>query len=120
MCVVFRVIRCERYLRSGFVSFGGYPSFISLTLSKRFVDAMRELDYPSVVYIINDGAMRISRVHRGCTLELFIKQYPIDLVPIPLYQSKVIVGIDWLSTNGAIIECDHQLVRIPTQSGGSC
>ena len=44
--------------------------------------------------------MRVSRVHRGCVLELFNEQYPVDLVPIPLHESKVVVGIDWLSHNG--------------------
>ena len=41
-----------------------------------------------------------------------------DLVPIPLRGNKVIVGMDWLSPNGAVIDCELQLVRVRTPSGG--
>lgn len=57
--------------------------------------------------IVDDPSVRVSRVHRGCVLELFSESYPIDLVPIPLSQSKVIVGMDLLSPNGAMIDCGH-------------
>ena len=41
-----------------------------------------------------------------------------DLVPIPLCGNKAIVGMDWLSPNGAVIDCEQQLVMIRTPSGG--
>ena len=41
-----------------------------------------------------------------------------DLVPIPLKGNKVIIGMDWLSPNGAVIDCEQQLVRVRTPSGG--
>ena len=53
--------------------------------------------------------IRVMRVHRDCTLQLFSEQYPMDLVPIPLRGNKVIVGMDWLSPNGAVIDCEQQL-----------
>lgn len=40
-----------------------------------------------------------------------------DLVPIPLRGNKVIMGIDWLSPNRAVIDCEQQLVRVRTHSG---
>ena len=41
-----------------------------------------------------------------------------DLVPIPLRGNKVIVGMHWLSSNGAVIDCELQLVRVRTPNGG--
>ena len=38
-------------------------------------------------------------------LDLFSELFLIDLVLIPLCESKVIVGMDWLSHNGAMIDC---------------
>ena len=32
---------------------------------------------------------------------------------------KVIIGMDWLEANGAMIACEHQLVRVRTPSGES-
>ena len=41
-----------------------------------------------------------------------------DLGPILLRGSKVIIDMDWLSPNGVEIECAQQLVRVRTPSGG--
>ena len=51
-------------------------------------------------------------------LRLFEERYLVDVVPIPLRRNKVIIGMDWLSPNGAVIDCAQQLVRVRTPSGG--
>ncbi|CAH1413450.1 unnamed protein product [Lactuca virosa] len=77
---------------------GATRSFVSLALSKRFTRAPGELDYPLDEEIVDDRTIRVARVHKGCTLQLFDEQFPIDLVPIPLRGNK--------------------LVRVRTPSGG--
>ena len=54
------------------------------------------------------------RVHRGFTLQLFDEQFSVDLVPIALRGNKVIVGMDWLSPNRAVINYKQKLVRVRT------
>ena len=66
---------------------GPTRSFLSLQLSKRFDHAHGQLDYPLEVKIADDRSVSVSRVHQGCTLELFQERYPIDLIPIPLRKS---------------------------------
>ena len=58
---------------SGLVLFdsGATRSFVSLTLSKRFADALGDLDYLLEVEIADDRSVLVSMVHRGCILELF-------------------------------------------------
>ena len=85
---------------------GATRSFVSLALSKRFSRAPGELDCPLEVEIADDRTVRVDRVHRGCSLQLFDEQFSVDLVPIPLRGNKVIVGMDWLSPNGAVIDCE--------------
>ena len=97
---------------------GATQSFVSLALSKRFVGAPGVLDYPLDVEIADDRTVRVARVHRGCTLKLLDEQFYVDLVLIPLQRNKVIVGMDWLSPNGAVIDYEQQLVRVRTPSGG--
>ena len=79
--------------------------FVSLALSKRFAGALGELDRPLDVEIVDDRTVKVMRVHRDCTLQLFGEQYLVDLVPIPLCGNKVIVDMDWLSPNGTVIDC---------------
>lgn len=71
---------------------GDTRSFFSLVLNKRFIDAPGELECPLEVEVADDHLARVSRVHHICILELFRKRYPIDLVPIPLRESKFISG----------------------------
>ena len=62
--------------------------------------------------------MYATEVIRGCVLEIFGVEFPIDLVPIAMGDVCVIVGMDWLSRFGAIIDCERQLVTIRDPSGG--
>ena len=55
----------------------------------------------------DDRTVRVVRVHRVCILQLFSEQYPVDLVLIPLRRNMVIVGMDWLNPNGAVIDCEQ-------------
>ena len=42
----------------------------------------------------------------------------VALVPIPFCGNKVLMGMDWLSPNGEVIDCEQQLVRVQILSGG--
>ena len=97
---------------------GAIQSFVSFALSKRFVKAPWELDCPLDVEIADDRTVKVARVHQDSTLMLFSEQYLVDLVSIPLCRNKVIVVMDWLSPNRAVIDGEQQLVRVRTPSGG--
>ena len=53
-----------------------------------------------------------SGVFRDCVLETFRVPYSIDLIHIPMGYVCVIVGMDWLSKFGAMIDCEGQQVTI--------
>ena len=97
---------------------GATRSFVSLALSKRFIESSGMLDCPLEVEIADDRSVQASAVFMDCVLRLFVERYLVDLVPIPLRGNKVIIGMDWLSPNGVVIDCVQQLVRIRTPSGG--
>ncbi|XP_023732308.1 uncharacterized protein LOC111880139 [Lactuca sativa] len=96
---------------------GATRSFVSLALSKKFQDASGTLDSPLEVKIADDCTVSVVRVYRDCVLNVFGERFRIDLVSIPLRGLKVIVGIDWLGANRAMINCERQLVRVLTPSG---
>lgn len=96
---------------------GAARSFVSLTLGKKFSDAPQILDYPLVVDSANDLLMSDLRVHQGFVMNLFSERYSIDFVLIPLPGSKVIIGMDLLGPNGAMIELKHHLVKVQIPSG---
>nr|GEU59454.1 putative reverse transcriptase domain-containing protein [Tanacetum cinerariifolium] len=52
-------------------------------------------------------------VLKGCTLNLVIRIFEIDLMPIELGTFDVIIGMDWLVKHDAVIVCGMKVVHIP-------
>ena len=51
--------------------------------------------------------MYSAEVIRGCVLEILGVEFLIDLVLIAMVDVCVIVGMDWLSKVGAVIDCER-------------
>ncbi|XP_052627606.1 uncharacterized protein LOC128134171 [Lactuca sativa] len=96
---------------------GTTRSFLSLALSKKFRDAPGTLDTPLEVEIADDRTVSAARVYQDCVLNVHGERFRVDLVPIPLRGLKVIIGMDWLGTNGAMINCERKIVRVRTPRG---
>ena len=45
-------------------------------------------------------------------------RYPIDLVPIPMGEICVAIGMDWMNRFGALIDCRRKRLSVLTPSGG--
>ena len=72
-------------------------SFVYLALSRNFGDVPGALDYPMEEEIVYGRQVRCLRVYRGYILKLFHEKSLIDLVPIPLRRTKIVMVMDWLS-----------------------
>ncbi|GJQ97927.1 putative reverse transcriptase domain-containing protein [Tanacetum coccineum] len=64
----------------------------------------------------NTGGQNVARAYVAGNNE--VKKYEghpfnIDLMPIELGSFDVIIGMDWLARNHAVIVCDEKIVRIP-------
>ena len=97
---------------------GATRSFVSLTLSKKFRDAPGTLDSPLEAEIAEDRTVSVARVYQDCIMNVLGERFHVDLVPIPLQGLKVIVRMNWLGANRAMIDCERQLLRVRTPSGG--
>ena len=91
---------------------GASRSFVFVAFSQHISVRREELDRPLRVSIADERVVYASDVIRGCVLEIFGVEFPIDLVPIAMGDVCVIVGMDWLSRYGAVIDCERQLVTI--------
>ncbi|GJU24716.1 putative reverse transcriptase domain-containing protein [Tanacetum coccineum] len=68
--------------------------------------------------VIADGKrVEVNRVICDCKLELGNSLFTIDLIPLGHGSFDVIVGMDWLSHNKAVIVCHEKMVEIPLESG---
>ncbi|GKE86331.1 putative reverse transcriptase domain-containing protein [Tanacetum coccineum] len=73
---------------------------------------------PGYVIEIADGKrVEVNRVICDCKLELGNSLFTIDLIPLGHGSFDVIVGMDWLSRNKAVIVCHEKMVEIPLEGG---
>ncbi|GKB45814.1 putative reverse transcriptase domain-containing protein, partial [Tanacetum coccineum] len=68
---------------------------------------------------IADGkSVEVDRVIHDCKLELGNSLFTIDLIPLGHGCFDLIVGMDWLSKNKAVIIYHEKVVEIPIDKGG--
>ncbi|GKC32604.1 putative reverse transcriptase domain-containing protein [Tanacetum coccineum] len=70
------------------------------------------------IEIANGESLEVDRVIRDCKLELGNDLFTIDLISLGHGSFDVIVGMDWLSKNKAVIVCHEKVVEIPIDEGG--
>ncbi|GJY53858.1 putative reverse transcriptase domain-containing protein [Tanacetum coccineum] len=74
---------------------------------------------PGYAIEIADGKnVEVDIIIRDCKLELGNSLFTIDLIPLGHGSFDVIVGMDWLSKNKAVIACHEKVVEIPIKEGG--
>ncbi|XP_073317258.1 uncharacterized protein [Primulina huaijiensis] len=56
-----------------------------------------------------------SSIQKGCTVQVNEKIYFADLIIIPMVAFDVILGMDWLSSYRAVIDCVAKTMRFPTE-----
>ncbi|GKE29939.1 putative nucleotidyltransferase, ribonuclease H, partial [Tanacetum coccineum] len=73
---------------------------------------------PGYVIEIADGKrVEVDRIFLDCKLELGNSLFSIDLIPLGHGSFDVIVGMDWLARNKAMIICHEKVVEIPVVGG---
>ncbi|GJU10863.1 putative reverse transcriptase domain-containing protein [Tanacetum coccineum] len=92
---------------------GADRSFISNTFSTLLDITPYALDVNYAVELADGRTSETNTVLMGCTLGLLGHLFKIDLMPIDLGSFNVIIGMDWLAKNHAVIVCDEKIVRIP-------
>ncbi|GJT03786.1 putative reverse transcriptase domain-containing protein [Tanacetum coccineum] len=92
---------------------GANRSFVSTTFSTLLDIIPDTLDISYAVELADRRIAETNTVLRGCTIGLLGHPFNIDLISVELGNFNVIIGMDWLTNNHAVIVCDKKIVRIP-------
>nr|GEY56224.1 hypothetical protein [Tanacetum cinerariifolium] len=92
---------------------GADRSFVSTTFSTLLDVTLDTLDVSYAVELADGRNSKTNTILKGCTLGLLGHPFNIDLMPVELDSFDVIIGIDWLANNHAVIVCNEKIVRIP-------
>ncbi|GJR35960.1 putative reverse transcriptase domain-containing protein [Tanacetum coccineum] len=92
-------------------------SFISTEFASMLNVKPRIVNPGYVIEIADGKRVEVNRVICDCKLELGNSLFTIDLIPLGHGSFDVIVGMDWLSRNKAVIVCHEKMVEIPLEGG---
>ncbi|GJU51050.1 putative reverse transcriptase domain-containing protein [Tanacetum coccineum] len=95
---------------------GFNKSFVNARFSHLIDINPDKLDVSYEVEIADGKVVSTNSVLRGCTLNLVNYIFEIDLMLIELGTFDVIIGMDWLAEQDAVIVCGKKVVRIPCRN----
>nr|GEU31501.1 hypothetical protein [Tanacetum cinerariifolium] len=93
-------------------------SYISINFTP-LLNVKPSIVNPGYVIEVADGKkVKVDRIIRDCKLELGNSLFVIDLILLGYGSFDVIVVVDWLSKNKAMIVCHEKVVEIPLEGDG--
>ncbi|KAL8134563.1 hypothetical protein AgCh_009545 [Apium graveolens] len=98
---------------------GATKSFISRDFAHKLRLKADPLLEPLQVEIANHEVIPVNQIHPACELTIGEQSFSVDLIPFKLGEFDIILGIDWLSSNDAQIDCKGKKVKlnIPGKKG---
>ncbi|XP_054791245.1 uncharacterized protein LOC129296683 [Prosopis cineraria] len=95
---------------------GATHSFIVLNYMTRLKMFVCEMDVVLNVSTPTGASAKTSHVCSNVNLKFGDRVTIIDLICLPLLGIDVIVGMDWLSANGATLDCNKKTVLLPVDT----
>ncbi|GJZ72625.1 putative reverse transcriptase domain-containing protein [Tanacetum coccineum] len=95
---------------------GSDKSFMNTSFSHLIDINPVRLDTSYEVELADGRVASTNTILRGCTLNLLNHLFIIDLMPIELGTFDVVIGMDWLVDQDAIIICGKKVVHIPVKN----
>ena len=92
---------------------GATHTFVSETCVQRLGLPVCELQCDLVVSTPASGLVRTSSLCTRCLVEVEGYRYKVNLIYLPLQQLEVILGMDWLSANHILIDCQEKKLLFP-------
>ncbi|KAJ9547558.1 hypothetical protein OSB04_020101 [Centaurea solstitialis] len=96
---------------------GATNSFVSHDFVRYMKSVPFMLPIPFTVNTSNGVTLVADRVFRNCSLVLDNHDFLVDLIPIDIRGFDVVVGMDWLIKNRAVIICYERMVQVPVKNG---
>ena len=97
---------------------GASHSFIATSFVLALGLETEEFDPPLFVNTPLGSRAPLDRICRGCELVILDRCFEFDFIVLGMSEFDLILGMDWLSTYRATIDCFRRRVRICTPEGG--
>ncbi|XP_058755199.1 uncharacterized protein LOC131628384 [Vicia villosa] len=95
------------------VDCGATHSFVSTECVYRLGLEVIPLTKPMIISSATDDTVEARLICKDCSVSFNGRDYPINLICLPLKRLDVILGMDWLSLNSVYIGCKEKAIFIP-------
>ena len=89
---------------------GSTHSYVCMEYVFDKVPAMEKLAYDMHVTSPLGHSISVNSVYRNCPIVIQEREFLADLIPFPFREFDLILGMDWLSTHRAIVDCGQKTV----------
>ncbi|KAI3723628.1 hypothetical protein L2E82_35379 [Cichorium intybus] len=96
---------------------GATHCFVSESLTPRLNVPLTPMDESLEVAIADGRYVWVSEHLEDCQLKIYGTTFPIDLKPMTIDEFSVIVGMDWLATNYANMDCRNKSITVLSPDG---
>ena len=96
---------------------GSNRSFVSVKFVPMISLPLSKLESPLEVEVAGDKIIIVDKVYHDCEIEIDSHQFKTDLIPMPMGEFDIVIGMDWLCHYKANISCNDKTIRLITPNG---
>ncbi|XP_075483600.1 uncharacterized protein LOC142523753 [Primulina tabacum] len=93
---------------------GATHSFVSKRLAKKLGLKPELLAEPFRIATPTNKAIETHEIHMDCLISIGNQTFSADLIQLVMADFDIILGMDWLSRNNAIVDCKRKRVKLRT------
>ena len=96
---------------------GANRSFVSTKFAPHITMPLSKLRFPLEVEVAGNKVFMVSDIYRNCEIEIDSHKFKSNLIPMPMGEFDVVIGMDWLGQYKADISCEDKTVQIIAPNG---
>ncbi|VFQ95771.1 unnamed protein product [Cuscuta campestris] len=102
---------------SALIDPGSTLSYVCTSMPESFNIPRENLENPVIVSNPLGHSLCLKYIYPGCPLVVQGKSFPANLIELPHREFDVILGMDWLTANQAVVDCGTHTVRLKAEDG---
>ena len=91
---------------------GSTQPYICIEQLSDKLSSIEPLEYDMLVSSPLGHSVRVNRVYKNSPLMVQDREFLVDLIAFPFHEFDLILGMDWLSKHGAIVDYDKKTVLL--------
>ncbi|XP_075515896.1 uncharacterized protein LOC142550703 [Primulina tabacum] len=116
--VVSGTILLQKVLAYALFDCGATHSFVSKRFAKKVGLKPESLTEPFRIATPTSKTIETHEIHKDCKIGIANQTFSADLIQLVMVDFDIILGMDWLASNNAIVDCKGKRVKLRNPKSG--